>query len=88
VKRVLDSGAAILLAVAVLVFLSTFAYQLGVYGDVLNGLQAGTYQGSKPNWLTLVTAFASALGSAALPFVGACLVDRFDRFLSQRERSK
>ena len=87
-KQALRKGAAILFAVAILVFLSTFAYQLWAYGDVLNGLQTGSYEGPKPSWLTLVTALSGALNSAALPFIGACVVDRIDRYLASKDAAE
>ena len=77
----LKNGAMILLVTALVVLVCTFGYQFFVIGD----LDAARGMGPVHDRLTLVmTALATALYNAALPFIGACIVDRMDRYLASK----
>ncbi|MES2326448.1 MAG: hypothetical protein V4499_03840 [Pseudomonadota bacterium] len=84
-RKLLQNGAGILFALSVVVFVGTLIYSL----VMLNGLQqasvAGSYQGPLPApWLSVLAAFSGALSAAAVPFLGACLIDRVDQYLDRR----
>jgi hypothetical protein len=87
--RALRLGAAILFGVAVVVFVSTLTYQLLMMGDIQHAATAGTYEGTLPPlWLVTLAAIGGALSAAAVPFFGACVIDRIDRLLAHREAAE
>ena len=86
--KLLRNGAAILFVLSWIVFVGVLTYSF----VTISGLQAsaaGNYEGQMPaTWLTMIAAFSGAVSAAAVPFFGACLIDRIDRLLASREAAE
>ena len=84
-RTLLQHGAAILMAAAAIIFVTHLGAQLFLFADVENGIAAGNYVGAEPSIATLLAAVAASLSASALPFIGACLIDRLDHWIRRTD---
>ena len=88
-RKLLRNGAPILLVLSCIVFVGMLTYQLLMISSLQQSAAAGMYQGQLPsNWVTIIGAFSGAVSAAAVPFFGACVIDRIDYFFAHREAAK
>jgi hypothetical protein len=88
-RKLLRNGAAILFVLSCVAFVGLLTYQFLMLSDLQQASGAGRYQGQlPPTWISLIGALSGAISAAAIPFFGACVIDRVDRFFTQREAAK
>jgi Zn-dependent protease len=88
-KRFFRNGAGILFVLSIIVFVGVLSYQLVLVRDLYHSALTGPYQGAVPPvWMEVIAAFAGALSAAAVPFFGACVIDRLDLLASRKEMAE
>ena len=88
-RKLLRNGAAILFVVSCIVFVGLLAAQFMLLSEMQRQAQASSFGGYAPSiWTMVIAAFSSALSGAAIPFLGACAIDRVDRFLALKEAAE
>jgi hypothetical protein len=81
-------GAAILFVLSLLIFVTSLVTQvMSGTGGAYTSFAAELNPNFPRAWFFLL-AFIGALSSSALPFFGACLIDRADRALSRKEAAE
>ena len=88
-RKLLRNGAGILLLLSCNVFVGLLAYQFLLLEQLQGQSQAGGYTEHLPAaWISIIGAVSSSLSGAAIPFLGACVIDRVDRFLAHKEAAE
>ena len=81
-RAAVRNGGPILFCIALIVFAISFGAQFKL-GDQMTYTQYSSHVGDGGiRFVFLMSALATALGDSAFLFLGACLVDRADRFLT------
>jgi hypothetical protein len=79
------NGSRILFVLSLIVFVVALAFQLFVIADTPRHLLVGAGESSAPPlWIFVVQAVSSALSAGAIPFLGACIIERTDRIIELR----
>jgi hypothetical protein len=82
-RKFLRNGAAILFWLSGILFVGVMVAQFSLLGEMQQQARAGSLVGHVPStWSMVIAALSSALSGAAIPFFGACVIDRVDRFLT------
>jgi hypothetical protein len=88
-SRFLRNGAQILFVVSCIVFVGLLTYQFVMLSGLQRESASGMYQGQLPStWIVVIGAFSGAISGAAVPFFGACLIERIDRLLAHKEAAE
>lgn len=80
--KLFRSGAGILFGLSLILFVVTLAYQLVMLRDLYQSAAMGMdHSLPPPAWVSVLEAISVSLSGAAIPFFGACVIDRADRIL-------
>jgi hypothetical protein len=88
-RTLFRNGSRILFVLSLIVFVAALSFQLFVIADTPRHLLVGAGESSVPPlWIFVVQAVSSALSVGAIPFLGACIIDRTDRIIELRSEGR
>jgi len=88
-RKLLRNGAAILVVLSCIVFVGLLAAQLLLLSEMQRQAHVSSFGSYAPStWTMVIAALSTAFSGAAIPFFGACVIDRVDRFLALKETAK
>jgi hypothetical protein len=88
-RRLLRHCALILVVLACIVFIGVLVAQFLLLTEMQRQAQASNFGTYVPStWTMVISALSNAFSGAAIPFLGACAIDRVDRYLALKEPAK